>query len=138
MRYLLDTHTWLWWAQGELMRFSPGLLAAMQKAEKVRELGVSAMTLWELAMLESKARIELGSECRLWLENALVRTRVTLIPMTPAIAVDSTRLPGDFHGDPSDRLIVATTRAENAILLTNDRKILDYAAGGAVRARPLS
>jgi PIN domain nuclease of toxin-antitoxin system len=57
-------------------------------------------------------------------------------PLTPEIAVESSRLPGPFHNDPIDRILAATARIEGLILVTRDRAILDYARHGHVRARP--
>jgi PIN domain nuclease of toxin-antitoxin system len=51
-----------------------------------------------------------------------------IVPLSPSIAVESWELPGTFHADPADRIIVATARVTGATLLTRDRRILDYAA----------
>ena len=80
-------------------------------------------------MLEAKGRVVLKTDCASWLEQAVAGTRVAIAPLTAAIAADSTHLPGDFHGHPADRLIVATVRSLNATLLTRDRAILEYAKG---------
>jgi PIN domain nuclease of toxin-antitoxin system len=69
-----------------------------------------------------------------WVERALDRPDIRLIGLKHAgTVVDSCRLPGDFHPAPADRLLVATTRRENAVLVTEDMKILDYGASGHVR-----
>jgi PIN domain nuclease of toxin-antitoxin system len=65
-----------------------------------------------------------------WIETALSFRGIHLVPVEPAIAVDSVRLPGAFHADPADRLIVATARFHQALLLTADRAILDYGMRG--------
>ena len=80
-------------------------------------------------MLEAKGRIRLGSPCQQWVEEALATPGLTLVPLTPEIALDSSRLPGDFHGDPADRIIVATARRLGARLLTRDEKLLAYGHG---------
>ena len=61
-----------------------------------------------------------------WIDLALQHSKVKLLPLTPEIAVLSTRLPGDFHGDPADRLIVATSLAHNAALISKDKKIKNW------------
>jgi PIN domain nuclease of toxin-antitoxin system len=81
---------------------------------------------WEIGMLESKGRLLLNLPCEAWVREALKTPGLTLAPLTPEIAVDSTRLPGAFHGDPADRIIVATARRLGARLLTRDRKLLEY------------
>ena len=68
-----------------------------------------------------------------WMDRALGAQGVDLLPIEPAIAVDSVRLPGEFHADPADRLIIATARHWRIPLVTADRAIVDYAAGGYLR-----
>lgn len=89
-------------------------------------------------MLEAKGRLTLQLPVVEWVHQALRLPGLTLIPLTPEIAVDSTRLPGHFHGDPADRIIVATARQTGATVMTADRQILDYGARGLVRALPVS
>ena len=74
-------------------------------------------------MLVEKSRIGLSMDIEVWIKLALQRPKVELLPLTPEIAVLSTRLPKGFHGDPADRLIVASSLAKNAPLLTRDEKI---------------
>ena len=77
-------------------------------------------------MLVSKGRIGLSLDVEVWMDLAIARPKVRLIPLTPGIAALSTRLPGDFHGDPADRLIVASSLVMNAPLVTRDEKITDW------------
>ncbi len=77
-------------------------------------------------MLIAKGRITLGMDVTEWLSAVLAVPGVTLLPLSAEIALDSTRLPGEFHDDPADRMVVATARAENAPLVTADRRILAY------------
>jgi PIN domain nuclease of toxin-antitoxin system len=65
---------------------------------------VSVISVWEIGMLESKGRLLLNLPCEAWVREALKTPGLTLAPLTPEIAVDSTRLPGAFHGDPADRI----------------------------------
>jgi len=74
-------------------------------------------------MLVAKQRIGLNMDVEVWIDLALQRPRVKLLPLTPTISVLSTRLPGVFHGDPADRLIVASSLAYNAPLVSKDEKI---------------
>ena len=100
-----------------------------------REMGifVSAITLWEIAMLVHKDRLALGRDLTPWVEEVLALTGIHLAPIEPAIAIDSVRLPGQFHADPADRLIIATARRHGRTLLTADQAILAYGAAGHVR-----
>jgi PIN domain nuclease of toxin-antitoxin system len=85
------------------------------------------ISVWEVGLLDSKGRISLTMDCERWITEALATPGLQLAPLTPAIALHSTRLPGEFHGDPADRMLVATARMEGAQLLTKDQRILDYA-----------
>ena len=75
---------------------------------------------------EAKKRITLGMPCIHWIKSSIDEFGITLLPLTPDIAVESCQLPDNFHGDPADRIIVATARIENCQLLTRDKNILSY------------
>lgn len=77
-------------------------------------------------MLVAKGRLGLSVDVQVWIDRALQRPKVILLPLTPEIAVVSTRLPGDFHGDPADRLIVATSSVHKAALVSKDEKIQQW------------
>lgn len=95
---------------------------------------VSAITPWEIAMLVQKGRLALGDEVGRWVDSALSLPGLQLAPLEPSIAVDSVRLPGEFHADPADRIIVATARLHRVPLLTADQAILSYGARGHLQA----
>jgi PIN domain nuclease of toxin-antitoxin system len=84
-------------------------------------------------MLEAKGRILFDEDCGEWVRCALAAPGLSLFPLTPEIAIASTRLPGSLHGDPADRLIVATARCCGATLITADGAILAYGKAGHVR-----
>jgi PIN domain nuclease of toxin-antitoxin system len=130
---VLDTHAWLWLAFADArIRNSP----AREAVEQARTKGgviVSAISVWEVALLESKSRIQLYQDCYQWIRVALSAPGVILQPLKPEIAIESTRLPGEFHADPADRFLVATSRYLNAPLVTADARILDYGKQGYVR-----
>lgn len=94
---------------------------------------LSVISVWEVALLDAKGRITLSMDCAAWVRQALATPGLTLAPLTPEIAIQSTRLPGILHGDPADRLIVATARAHGAVLMTKDRKLLAYGRAKHVR-----
>lgn len=87
-------------------------------------------------MLEAKGRLTLAADCEKWVREALAAPGVHLAELSPRIAVASTRLPGVFHGDPADRMLVATARECDATLLTADRMILQYGSEGHVHTVP--
>jgi PIN domain nuclease of toxin-antitoxin system len=124
---LLDTHCWIWLQDGRMDKFSAAGKSAIRRATRDRDLLVSVISVWEVGLLDSKGRISLTMDCERWITEALATPGLQLAPLTPAIALHSTRLPGEFHGDPADRILVATARMEGAQLLTKDQRILDYA-----------
>src|ERR1039458_5729992 len=79
-----------------------------------------------IAMLESKGRVRIHMDCLEWVRRALETPGLSLVPLTPEIAVESTRLPGNIHADPADRILVATARNLGARLMTRDQALLDY------------
>jgi PIN domain nuclease of toxin-antitoxin system len=84
-------------------------------------------------MLESRSRIAFDIPCLDWIRQALAAP-LRLAPISPEVAVESTRLSEPFHRDPVDRLLTATARVDGLTLMTRDQRILDYAAQGHVRA----
>lgn len=92
------------------------------------------MSVWEMGMLEAKARIRFHQGLRIWVESALAKPGIRLQGLTPSIAIESTRLPGDFHPDPMDRILVATARELDIPILTADAAIIAYANRDYVKA----
>lgn len=124
MRALLDTHVLLWWLE-DRDRLSPRHREIIESAGPEAPLGVSDITLWEIAMLESQGRIRLAIPLREWLEAAVAPPLVRRQGVTPAIAAEVARLPDSFHRDPADRILVATARVLGATLLTQDGRIIE-------------
>jgi len=130
---ILDTHVWIWLVNGDEKIEEAGFLPEIKKAEKKNAIKVPAICAWEVAMLAAKNRITLSGSTLDWLNQALSGPGISLYPLTPAIAYESSNLPGNFHGDPADRMIVACARILNGKLLTLDGKILRYAENGHVK-----
>jgi PIN domain nuclease of toxin-antitoxin system len=130
-KYLLDTHVFLW-----LMLANQELKekAVLEAAAITGSLLVSPITCWEVGMLTSRARINLNMQCQEWLEQALRAPGMVLLDLSPRMAVEASYLPGTFHGDPADRMLVATARVKNLVLATRDEKILEYSRQGYVSA----
>ncbi|HXT34849.1 MAG TPA: type II toxin-antitoxin system VapC family toxin [Chloroflexota bacterium] len=128
---VLDTHTLVWLLAGD-RRLSPAVVEVVRHATATNQAFVSAITPWEIAMLVAKNKLAFACDVLTWLDEALSQPGITLAPLLPAIAVDSVRLPGAIHGDPADRIIVATARHLRATLVTADAKLLTYGRGGHV------
>ena len=129
---LLDTHA-LIWAVDDERRLGAEARAAIAAGEHAEGLAISAITPWEIALLAEKGRLRLAREVREWIAAVLALPGIGLLPIEPAIASESARLPGTFHAEPADRLIVATARHHGIPLLTADYAILSYAAAGHVQ-----
>jgi PIN domain nuclease of toxin-antitoxin system len=125
---ILDTHIWIWAITGNVARLSAEGLEAIERASRSQQLGVSAISVWEVGMLESKGRVQFNKVCLDWVRDALSAPGLRLLPLTPDIAIESSRLPGSLHGDPADRILAATTRILDATLVTKDRMLLEYGA----------
>jgi PIN domain nuclease of toxin-antitoxin system len=93
---------------------------------EARGLGVSVISCWEVAKLVEYKRLDLPRPVGEWLAQALQYPGIRLLGLTPRIALEATQLPGKFHRDPADQLIVATARVHGSSLATVDRKILEY------------
>jgi PIN domain nuclease of toxin-antitoxin system len=131
-RLLLDTHVLVWLLAGS-MRLGTGARQRIQQAAEQDGLLVSAITPWEIAMLVSKGRLALDRDVGEWIQAGLALPGIRLEPLSPEIAVASTRLPGELHGDPADRIIAATARHLAVALVTDDAQLLGYGAEGHLR-----
>lgn len=122
MKYLLDTHVWVWWNMRpeKLSRKVKRLIAASQEYE---EILLSAISVWEFCKLLEKGQIGISCDPRDWLETALAMPKLRLVPLSPVIAYRSTVLSQLASADPADQIIVATAQEENATLLTKDKLI---------------
>ncbi|MBI3920342.1 MAG: type II toxin-antitoxin system VapC family toxin [Armatimonadetes bacterium] len=125
MRYILDTHTWVWWHMRpeKLSRKVKGLIADPTQYE---ELLLSAISVWEFCKLLEKGRLGISRDPEEWLATALKMQKLRLVPLSPRIAYRSTVLPPPFSADPADQIITATAREENAAILTKDELMRLY------------
>ncbi len=121
---LLDTHVWVWWVHGDASLPAP--LSALLEDSEESGIAVSAISCWEVAKLVERGRLTLPCPVSDWLRQALGYPGVRLVELTPQICVESTQLPGAFHRDPADQIIVATARVLDVSLVTVDGKILAY------------
>ncbi|HSH27763.1 MAG TPA: type II toxin-antitoxin system VapC family toxin [Wenzhouxiangella sp.] len=124
---VLDTHALLWWVNGDTQLSQSALDTITQELESENgNILMSAITAWEIALLVEKERLSLSMSVDDWLETVSDIDGVSFVPLDVATAVESTRLPGAFHKDPADRIIVSLARHLNATLITADEKISAY------------
>jgi PIN domain nuclease of toxin-antitoxin system len=119
---LLDTHFWIWW----LTPRSPLKLSERNALDAAAEVGgvcLAAISLWEAQLLHSKQRLQLPLLFPDWLTRATESRVLTVLPLDRDVVIAVDGLPSRFHGDPADRLIVATARTHGLPLATRDRAI---------------
>ncbi len=121
---VLDTHIWYWWA-GNSPKLTSRQCDLIENAI-TDGIGVSIISCWEIAKKVQIGKLELDRPVAEWLQFATANPAVQVLPLTREIAVESCQLPGQFHRDPADELIVATARIHSLALLTADDKILAY------------
>ncbi len=119
---VLDTHIWLWWVNNDKQNLKQEWINRIQSPEDV---GVSAISCFEIAWLERHDRIALPCPRQEWFEKALIGSGVTLLPVSPAIASLAVDLP-EHHRDPQDRIIIATALAYDGLLISADSKFPCY------------
>jgi PIN domain nuclease of toxin-antitoxin system len=122
---VLDTHTWIWFVS------NPELLS--KKAEKAadtamnaKEIFISSISVWEIALLVEKGRLKLTMDVTDWVSQSERLPFFRFIPVDNAIAIKAVNLPQPLHSDPADRIIIATATTIGAPLVTKDEKILKY------------
>lgn len=132
MSAVLDTHALIWFLNAD-PKLGAEAVAAIEAAATGDGAVVSAITPWEISMLVAKGRLALPYDAREWLTRNLERPGFVLHPLSIAVASGSNTLPPGFHGDPADRIIMATSRHLGLPLVTADRRILEYAGAGHLR-----
>lgn len=132
-RLLLDTCAIIWIVE-DMPMGEDAVRAIDEAAASGERVLISPITAWERAILVAKGRLSSTIEPKKWFERLLARPEVVLATMSPDILTDASFLPGNVHGDPADRIIIATARALDLTIVTRDRHILEYAGAGHVRA----
>ena len=121
---VLDTHVWIWWVL-DYDKLTVRQQTAIKENE-AGEIGVSAISIWEVAKLVELGKLELQHSLEEWFDQALSYPGIQVVELTPQISIESTHLPGKFHRDPADQIIVATARNFDCPLVTSDERILNY------------
>jgi len=123
---LLDTHVWVLYANK-----TPGLkkstIEAIDGGLESGTIFVSAISVWEIALLVRQNKLALQTSIERWIDQALAVSGLQLLPFSPQIAIESVNLPQPMHKDPADRILVASARVERLTLVTSDKAVLDFA-----------
>ena len=122
---VLDTHALLWWVSGD-KSLSKTASKTIKDTLVNSEVIISSITIWEISMLIEKGRLSLSMDIENWTKEVTDINGVRFMSVDNEIGIKSTRLPGEFHKDPADRIIVATARRLAVPLLTIDEKIIAY------------
>ncbi len=126
---IIDTHVFLWLMEGS-SELQPSEIELINKIVNNGQVLVASISIWEIAMLQKLGKITLSTPIKDWVEQSLNQTGIVIVTFDVAILIESVFLPGNFHKDPADRMIVATSRIKKVPLLTRDRRILDYSKDG--------
>ena len=123
---VLDTHALIWIINGN-ESLNKKAVKLITDITSDGNLIVPAISFWEISMLEQKQKIKFSTPINSWIEDLLDLPYIKIAHLTPEVSMESCNLPGEFHGDPADRMIVATARLLDAPLVTRDKKIIKYA-----------
>jgi PIN domain nuclease of toxin-antitoxin system len=129
---LLDTHTWMW-LETKQLKMDDALHAALESAAADGNIFVCSISMLEIANGVAKKRIHLNADLETWFGITLQGHSVRILDITPAVALETMKLPRGFHGDPGDRLITATAIVEDLTLLTNDTALLRFSRQGLMK-----
>ena len=122
---LLDTNAWIWWVS-DPSQLSPRARRTIMDEEAGGGIVVSAISVWEVAVKAALGKLTLDREIRAWVGAASLYPGLTVKPLDPQDALESTLLPGRFHKDPADRILIALARRLGVPLVTGDRAIRAY------------
>ena len=114
---LLDTHSWIWWITQAHERFSANALDKLKNTAD--PLAISALSIYELSVLVRRQRVTLTLALPEWLPQATDQSEIQVLPVTPVIAQRAGSL-DDIHGDPIDRVIIATTLIYDSQVVSSD------------------
>jgi PIN domain nuclease of toxin-antitoxin system len=133
--YLLDTHVWLWIIRESSDEVSSHFFDDVLEWQQQRSVFLSPISCWELGLLTSAGQVALNEPLETLWARATNQDTCRIADLSALILIESTRLPEDFHRDPADRILAATARVNQLTLVTRDKRLLDYAKQGHIKAR---
>jgi len=136
---LLDTCALIWLAARSPLK--KDVLLDIREAVRCNSLYVSAVSAWEIGLLERRHRLRsaiqlFAPEPKAWFAEMMAAPGSMLAPLTSDIAIDVSLLPGSLHNDPADRMLISTARHLDVPIVTSDRKIIAYTDQGLVKVLP--
>lgn len=126
---IIDTHIFLWLMEGS-SDLKDSEIELINKVINNGQILVASISIWEIAMLQKSGKITLSMPIKNWVEQSLNQKGIVIAAFDTEILIESVFLPGNFHKDHADRMIVATSRIKKLPLLTHDRRIIDYSNEG--------
>src|SRR5262245_18180931 len=124
---LMDTHVWLWYLDGATHELPETITALLRSANRSHDLLVSDIAVWEIATKVAKGKLRLAVDVALWVRRAERAPGIAFLPIDREVLLLSTTLPGVLHGDPADRILIASALLHACTLVTADRAIIEYA-----------
>ena len=132
MKYLLDTHVWIWAFEGSnRLGIKCRKALAVPSAERL----VSPVSTMEIARLVARGEIELACPLQEWVARSMTALKLRTIELDHASAIEAYTLPEPFHQDPADRLLVAAARVHDLRIATADSRILQYGSVASLHAQ---
>lgn len=130
-KLLLDTHILLWYVEG--INLPAASVESIELFRKADNLYLSAISIWEVAMLTGKGKIIFSVALKEWVDKVLSIPGLNIIDLSVPILLESCGLPNYPHKDPADRLIMASSRIVGCRLMTLDEKIIEYGERGYLK-----
>ena len=128
---ILDTHVLMWYSQG--IELTSQQVNLIDQAITNSSLYISAISIWEITMLANKGKIVINIPIKDWINKLLLISKIKIIDLSPDTLIESVLLPNYEYRDPADRLIIASVRLTNSVLMTFDQKIINYANLGYLK-----
>ena len=125
---LIDTHVWIWYLDGADGMMAPEAVTLLRTCVREEGLTVSEISVWEIGTRVAKGKLALMPTLGAWVDRASRRPGFSFLPLDREILLGSTQLPGEVHGDPADRMLIATAALSGIPLFTAHQSIIDYAA----------
>jgi PIN domain nuclease of toxin-antitoxin system len=124
---LVDTHIWIWHLDGRTEGMAPSAVRLLRRCVKGEGLLVSDISIWEVGTKVAKGKLDLAPNVWAWVQRASRRPGFSFLPLDREVLLSSTQLPEAVHGDPADRMLIATAALAAVPLVTADDLIIGYA-----------